>query len=174
MTDRPARQCGPECSEGHLYAYRCALKPPPVSPWKILGVGAEPEPAVPATADDDRHRAEEQRADHNNLVASMRTFRVNANRYRAAWHNARNRARDERAARAAVALRLGQAADASAQRAEKAETEVKWLAPALADAYAALDRVRALHREEDGICLECTTDLAVRWPCPTIRALDPQ
>lgn len=31
--------CGPECAEGHMYAYRCALMPPPLSPWTILGAG---------------------------------------------------------------------------------------------------------------------------------------
>ncbi|MGW2708666.1 hypothetical protein ACWC4J_06690 [Streptomyces sp. NPDC001356] len=36
-------ECGPECSEQHTYAYRCALKPPPIDPQQILGVAAEPE-----------------------------------------------------------------------------------------------------------------------------------
>ncbi|MFG2826076.1 hypothetical protein ACGFWI_01115 [Streptomyces sp. NPDC048434] len=38
----PARcpaECGPECAEGHLYAYRCALKPAPMDPAAILGAG---------------------------------------------------------------------------------------------------------------------------------------
>lgn len=39
--DRPA-ECGPECAEGHLYAYRCALKPPPVDPAAILGAAQQP------------------------------------------------------------------------------------------------------------------------------------
>ncbi|MEV7470240.1 hypothetical protein AB0O20_27605 [Streptomyces kronopolitis] len=45
---RPA-ECGPECAEGHLYAYRCALKPPPADPAAILGVGRDTAGTVPDT-----------------------------------------------------------------------------------------------------------------------------
>ncbi|MER5750657.1 hypothetical protein [Streptomyces sp. NPDC002088] len=36
----------------------------------------------------------------------------------------------------------------------------------------AIDRLRALHREEYGSCAECTHEYGVPYPCPTIRALD--
>jgi hypothetical protein len=36
----------------------------------------------------------------------------------------------------------------------------------------AITRVRALHRNEYGLCDECTGSHGVPWPCPTIRALD--
>lgn len=39
-------------------------------------------------------------------------------------------------------------------------------------AETAIDRVRALHREEHGSCAECTHEFSVPFPCPTIRALD--
>ncbi|NUS22704.1 MAG: hypothetical protein HOV92_00550 [Streptomyces sp.] len=41
-------------------------------------------------------------------------------------------------------------------------------------AETAIDRVRALHRNECESCAECTHEFAVPWPCPTIRALDGQ
>jgi hypothetical protein len=33
-------------------------------------------------------------------------------------------------------------------------------------------RVRALHREEYGLCAACTDSHGVPWPCPTINALN--
>ncbi|KOV86086.1 MULTISPECIES: hypothetical protein [unclassified Streptomyces] len=39
-------------------------------------------------------------------------------------------------------------------------------------AEAAITRVRDLHREEYGLCDECTGSHGVPWPCPTIQALD--
>lgn len=39
-------------------------------------------------------------------------------------------------------------------------------------AEAALDRVRALHREEYGCCVACMNEASVPWPCDTIRALN--
>ncbi len=36
----------------------------------------------------------------------------------------------------------------------------------------ALNRVRALHRAENGWCWECTAETAIAWPCPTIRAIE--
>ncbi|MFF9088620.1 hypothetical protein ACF1BE_19750 [Streptomyces sp. NPDC014991] len=37
-------ECGPECSEQHTYAYRCALRPTILTtPLTILGVDAEPD-----------------------------------------------------------------------------------------------------------------------------------
>jgi len=37
----------------------------------------------------------------------------------------------------------------------------------------AIERVRALHRQEYGACDWCSTnDRHVAWPCPTARALD--
>lgn len=36
----------------------------------------------------------------------------------------------------------------------------------------AVDRVRALHREEYGCCAHCTRAESVLYPCPTIRALE--
>jgi hypothetical protein len=36
---------------------------------------------------------------------------------------------------------------------------------------AAVDRVRALHANEDGYCAHCKGEWGMRWPCPTIRAL---
>jgi hypothetical protein len=35
----------------------------------------------------------------------------------------------------------------------------------------AIERVRALHRQEYGTCQECTHEYGVEWPCPTIRTL---
>jgi hypothetical protein len=36
----------------------------------------------------------------------------------------------------------------------------------------AVDRIRALHREECGCCAHCTRAESVLYPCPTIRALE--
>lgn len=36
----------------------------------------------------------------------------------------------------------------------------------------AIARVRALHRDEYGLCFECTHEFSVPYPCPTITALD--
>jgi hypothetical protein len=40
----------------------------------------------------------------------------------------------------------------------------------------AIERVRALHRDEygDGSCAECTHESSVAYPCPTVRTLDGQ
>jgi hypothetical protein len=40
----------------------------------------------------------------------------------------------------------------------------------------AIERVRALHRDEygDGSCAECTHESSVSYPCATVRALDGQ
>jgi hypothetical protein len=39
-------------------------------------------------------------------------------------------------------------------------------------AETAVDRVRALHQEDYGICAHCTRAEAVPFPCATIQALD--
>ncbi|MFI2761426.1 hypothetical protein ACH5A3_21530 [Streptomyces echinatus] len=39
-------------------------------------------------------------------------------------------------------------------------------------ADAAIARVRALHRQESGLCAHCTGEYGVPYPCPTITALD--
>ena len=71
-------------------------------------------------------------------------------------------------------------------RLTEAETEIARLRQALAqetrtsidatrrreEHSQAIDRVRALHRGEYGICTECTEEAAVPWPCPTLDALD--
>lgn len=36
----------------------------------------------------------------------------------------------------------------------------------------AIERVRALHRQEYGACSECTREYSEAWPCATVRALD--
>lgn len=36
----------------------------------------------------------------------------------------------------------------------------------------AIERVRALHKQEYGACTECTHEYSEAWPCPTVRALD--
>lgn len=38
-------------------------------------------------------------------------------------------------------------------------------------AESAIERVRALHRDEYGLCSECTDARGVPWPCATVRAL---
>jgi hypothetical protein len=72
------------------------------------------------------------------------------------------RERDDHWARYVSAARLvGRYQDTAIKehaRAEKAE--------------AALERVRALHRNEYGCCAECTEVHSVLWPCNTIRALE--
>ena len=35
----------------------------------------------------------------------------------------------------------------------------------------AIERVRVLHRDDHGLCSECTDALGVPWPCATVRAL---
>lgn len=42
----------------------------------------------------------------------------------------------------------------------------------LEKAEAAIERVRALHRDEYGTCAECTDVRSVPYPCPTVTALD--
>lgn len=49
-SDENRPRCGPECSEQHMYAYRCALKPPPMDPAEILGAAPAPAEPAPATA----------------------------------------------------------------------------------------------------------------------------
>jgi transcriptional regulator with XRE-family HTH domain len=76
--------------------------------------------------------------------------------------------------------------DAATKRAEQAEREAREYRTAnttlqelnvirterAEKAEAALERVRALHRNEYGCCAECTEVHSVLWPCNTIRALE--
>ncbi|MYS15154.1 hypothetical protein [Streptomyces sp. SID4982] len=39
-------------------------------------------------------------------------------------------------------------------------------------AEAAVARVRALHRQETGLCEHCTGEYGVTWPCATVRAIN--
>lgn len=39
------------------------------------------------------------------------------------------------------------------------------------ETLAAVERVRALHENDGGICPACTAAVAVLYPCPTIAAL---
>lgn len=49
---------------------------------------------------------------------------------------------------------------------------VRQATPAESAQARAIQRIRALHRNEYGSCWECTHESSVLYPCPTIRALD--
>lgn len=67
---------------------------------------------------------------------------------------------------------MGAFEDQLRHQVEKLTAELKAAEDELQQRRQADARLRAQHRNEYGLCVECTGSHGVPWPCPTIHALN--